>query len=96
MAKKYDLVAVTGEYVNAQGETKKQYKNVGAVMQGENGFYMLLDRTFNAAGLPNPDHRSNCIISMFEPKDRQAKQPAQADEAFDADVPGFDKEAVPF
>ena len=74
MNKKYDLAVVVGEYQNQQGETKKQYKNIGAVIQNDNGFYMLLDRTFNAAGLPNPDNRSNCIVSMFEPRDKKPQQ----------------------
>jgi len=31
--KKYDVVAITGEYINAQGETKKRYVNCDAVFQ---------------------------------------------------------------
>ena len=46
-------------------------------MQGDNGFYMLLDRTFSAAGLPNPDNRSNCIVSMFEPRQSNQQAPNQ-------------------
>ena len=72
--KKYDPVVVTGEYTKSQGEVKKQYKNVGAIMSNDKGFYMILDRTFNPAGLPNPDNKSGCFISLFEPKDKQQAQ----------------------
>lgn len=92
--KKYDIVAVTGEYTNKQGETKKQYKNVGAVMTNQNGgFYIMLDRTFNPAGLPNPENRSSCVLSMFEPKsDGSTSQSQQGRRQqpvndFDSDIP---------
>lgn len=86
MPKKYDLTVVVGEYTNGQGETKKQYKNIGCVMQGDNGFYMILDRTFNPAGLPNPENRSNCIVSMFEPRDGdKAQSKPQATDFDDSD-----------
>jgi hypothetical protein len=75
MAKKYDLVIKNGEY-QKDGETKTRWQNVGVVMEGENGPYILLDRTFNPAGLPNPENRNNVIISMFQPKGKD-EAPAQ-------------------
>ena len=51
MVKLYDIVATRGEYTNAQGETKKRFMNVGVIMNGDNGPYMLLDACFNPAGL---------------------------------------------
>lgn len=70
MAKLYDLAVKTGEFTGADGQTKGKWLNVGAVMSGnDGGQYMILDRTFNPAGLPNPDNRSNVLVSMFEPKD---------------------------
>ena len=72
MTKLFDLVVTTGSYVNSQGETKKQYKNIGIVKQGENSQYILLDRTFNPAGVPNPDNKDMLIVSMFEPKEKAA------------------------
>ena len=75
MAKVKDLVVVVGEYQTQQGETKKQYRNVGSLMEGnDGGQYIILERTFNFAGLPNPDNRSNCIVSMFEPKPHGQQQ----------------------
>lgn len=68
--KKYDLVVTTGEYQGRDGNTKREYKNVGAVLENEKGLYMVLDRTFNPAGVPNPENRSNLIVSMFEPREQ--------------------------
>ncbi len=73
MAKKYDVVAVVGEYTDKQGQQKKRYMNVGAVMSNDNGFYMLLDKSFNPAGLAEPG-KSSIIFSMFEPKPRDNQQ----------------------
>ena len=76
--KKMDLAVKTGSYTNSQGETKNNYVNVGALMSGDNGDYILLDRTFNPAGVPNPENRGNVIVSMFVPKDKNAQAaPAQ-------------------
>lgn len=68
MAKKYDLAVKTGSYTDSAGETKNRYLNIGAVMEGQNGFYMLLNKTFNPAGVPDEGGRDNIIVSMFEPK----------------------------
>ena len=68
MKKKYDLAVKTGTY-QKDGDTKNKYLNVGAIMEKDDGgTFILLDRTFNPAGVPNPDDRENFIISMFEPK----------------------------
>ena len=68
MAKKYDLVVKVGEYTDNQGQTKGRFKNVGVMMEGQNGPYLLLDRTFNPAGVGGNDGRESIIISMYEPK----------------------------
>lgn len=69
MAKKYDLVVKTGEYTDSSGEVKARYQNVGVVMENDKGPYMLLNRTFNPAGVPGNADRDNIIVSMFSPKD---------------------------
>lgn len=68
MGKKYDLVVKVGEYTDGQGQTKGRFKNVGVVMDGQNGPYILLDRTFNPAGVGGNDGRESIIVSMYEPK----------------------------
>ena len=76
MAQKlYDLVVKTGEY-QSNGETKSRYENIGSVMQGDNGQFAIMKRTFNPAGVPNPDGKDSIIVSMFEPKNNQ-QQPQQ-------------------
>lgn len=73
MKKIYDLAVKTGEYQTAQGETKGKWLNVGAVMEGDNGKFIFLNRTFNPAGISNPENRDNIILSMFEPKKREGQ-----------------------
>ena len=76
-----DLAVKTGSYVNAQGETKGRYKNVGSLMKSDDGsVFILMDTTFNPAGVPNPDTRDNVLISVFdlrEQGDAPAQRPAQ-------------------
>lgn len=71
MQKLYDAVVKTGEYTDAQGNTKGRYENVGSVMQGDNGQFLILKRTFNAAGVPNPDNKDSVIVSFFEQNNQQ-------------------------
>lgn len=66
--KTHDIVAVTGTYTNSNGEEKKRYQNVGAVIDKGNGPFIVLEKWFNPAGLESP------ILSMYEPKMSQAKQ----------------------
>lgn len=67
--KLYDITAVTGEYTDRNGQQKKRYQNVGAVMQGQNGGqYIVLERWFNPAGLPDQQGRGSVILSCYEPR----------------------------
>lgn len=72
MAKTHDLVVVVGTY-EKNGETKNRYKNIGSVIENEKGSYIILDRTFNPAGLPNPDNRDSCFVSLFEVKEKETQ-----------------------
>jgi hypothetical protein len=78
MGKKYDLVVKVGEYTDGQGQTKGRFKNVGVMMEGDNGPYLLLDRTFNPAGVGGNEGRESIIVSMYEPKDNVGQQQAPA------------------
>ena len=69
MGKKYDLVVKVGEYTDSQGQTKGRFKNVGVMMEGDKGPYLLLDRTFNPAGVGGNEGRESIIVSLYEPKD---------------------------
>lgn len=68
-----DLAVKVGEY-EVQGEKKSRWHNVGALMDdGNGGQYLMLDRYFNPAGVPNPDGRASLLISMFDPKDQRGE-----------------------
>ena len=92
-----ELVVKTGSYRDRDGNEKPRWKNVGSLMESEDGGkFILLDTTFNPAGVPNPDNRDNVLISIFEMKDndggqrqapaRQAPAPQQRNIA-DDDIP---------
>lgn len=91
--KKYDAVVKVGEYTNAAGETKSKWMNVGAVIQTDNGHCLLLDRTFNPAGMPDPEGRGTVMVSLFEPQQRQAPRQQAPQSTPPADDPDDD---VPF
>ena len=69
MIKKYDIVATVGTF-QKNGETKNRFKNVGAMMEKDGKPFLLLDRTFNLAGLPNPQGKDTVLLSLYEPKDK--------------------------
>lgn len=69
MKKVYDLAVKNGSY-EKNGETKFKYLNVGCVMQGDKGMFILLDKTFNPAGVIDEKGERSVLISMFEPKNK--------------------------
>lgn len=74
MAKKlYDLLVKTGTY-EKDGETKNNYLNIGVVLEGDKGPYMLLSKTFNPAGVV--DERTSVMVGMFskQEKSQSAKE----------------------
>lgn len=75
MSKKvYDICVKTGSYTNRDGETKNRYQNVGAVIQGDNGPFILLERWFNPAGVDTD--RDSVLLSLFKPDRDKPQQPA--------------------
>lgn len=91
MKKVFDLAVKTGEY-QKDGETKNRYQNIGSIMENDNGQFMILDRTFNPAGVPNPDNKSSVIVSMFKAdRDNGNKKPTSGDTGNP-----FNDENVPF
>ena len=38
-----EVTAIMGEYVNAQGETKKKYQKIGAIIESKHGPMLKLD-----------------------------------------------------
>lgn len=70
MEKLYNLSVKTMDYTNSKGERKKRYLSIGAIYDSGKGPYMILDRTFNPSGVPNPDNRTGVVVSMFEPREQ--------------------------
>lgn len=66
MKKVYDLAVKVGSYTNKDGQEKGRYQNVGAVMESDKGRFILLEKTFNPAGIQ--DGKGSVLIHMFEPK----------------------------
>lgn len=64
-----DLAVKTGSYTDQQGQAKGRYENIGSLMQGDDGMFLILKRTFNPAGVPNPDDKDSVIVSCFEKQD---------------------------
>ena len=70
MARKIkDLAVKVSTYTDNYGNEKGRYENVGALMQNDDGNqFLMLKRTFNIAGCPNPQARDSVLVSMFDPK----------------------------
>lgn len=79
----FDVVATVGIYTDrTTGQQKNRYRTVGALMEitpANGGKYhiLLLDKTFNPAGLADPEHES-IILNLFKPQDKQQQQPPAA------------------
>lgn len=71
-----DLAVKVSEYVdNTTGQTKGRFENIGAVLRGDDGGeFLMLNRTFNPAGVPNPRGQDSVLIGMFDPKPRDGQQ----------------------
>ena len=73
--KLYDLVVTTGQYVDRQGNQKREYETIGAVFQGQHGMYAIIKKTFNPAGVPSD--RASFFVNFYEPRDRNASPQQQ-------------------
>ena len=69
MKKLYDLVVAKDRYTRSDGEEKTNWQNVGVIMEKDDGSrFILIERSINFAGFPNPENRSSILVSMFKPK----------------------------
>jgi hypothetical protein len=61
--------------VGTKADGKGRYENVGTKWQKEDGgTFVTIKRTFNPAGVPNPDNKDNIILSIFDKKDNNETQ----------------------
>jgi hypothetical protein len=95
MARKlYDAAVKVGEYTTQNGQTKSRYLNIGVVMEGDRGPYLLLQRTFNPAGVPS--QRDTIIVSLFEPRaDGDKPRSSEAPSTQSASVPAANQPQSP-
>lgn len=70
MKKLFDMAVKVGEYEDQHGRTKGRWKNIGVVMEGKDGPFALIEKTFNPAGVPTQDGRDTIIVSFFKPKEK--------------------------
>lgn len=68
MKKLYDLSVKVLDEPSADGERKRRYLKIGMVFDSGKGPYAIIDRTFNPAGVVNPDNKTGVIVNMFEPR----------------------------
>ena len=94
MKKLYDLAVKVGSY-QKDGQEKGRYQNIGAVMEKDDGGkFIIMNRTFNPAGVPNPDNKDSLLVSMFKPKDKGGES-GEGAPAPDGDNP-FSDDKIPF
>lgn len=64
-----NLSVAIGKYTDHSGNEKTNWLNIGAIFQKDDGGkFMLMNRTFNPAGVPNPENRETFIVGMFDVK----------------------------
>jgi len=66
------LVAKVGTYRDrTTGEEKGRFQNIGTMMKNDDGsVFLLLDTTFNPAGVPDPQGRGNVLVNVWDMRDR--------------------------
>ena len=68
--KLYDLVVTTGSYLDSSGQSKNRYQNMGALMENkEGGKYILINKTFNPAGVPSVPEKDSIAVSLYKPRE---------------------------
>ena len=83
-----NLSVAVGKYTDRNGTEKTNWKNIGSILQKEDGGkIMLLDRTFNPAGVPNPENKDMVLVGMFDAKNDNQGQEEPAPPVADDDIP---------
>ncbi len=64
-----DLAVKVGTYQAKDGSTKNRYQQVGTLMEDESGSkFLLIDPTFNFAGIQREQGKDRVLVSLFDPK----------------------------
>lgn len=76
-------VAVASYEDRNTGQMKNRYKNIGVLMEtesnGQVNRFLMLDRSFNPAGVPFKPGSDKILISLFDPKPRDGQQGGTSD-----------------
>lgn len=72
--KKFDIAVKVGEYTAKDGTLKGRWQNVGAVMEGDGGPFIMLAKWFSPAGVPDARGGESILLSCFPPKERDGGQ----------------------
>ena len=81
--KTHDLVVKVGTY-EKDGETKGKYKNCGIILKDEDNKKMIMiDPTFNFAGVKLDEKRDFVVVSMFETKEKEEETKKKEEEDWD-------------
>lgn len=69
----------------------KNWVNIGCIIEKDDGGkFMIMNRTFNPAGVPNPENRDTLIVSMFDVKPKDESAADKVSDAFGGtDEPPF-------
>ena len=70
--KKYDLAVPIAKY-NVNGQEKTRWENIGSVMSGDKGPYIMLKATFNPAAIQRKEGSEYIVISLFKPNNDNKK-----------------------
>jgi len=83
--KTHDLAVKVGEY-EKDGQTKNRYQNIGMILEKDDGGrFMLLNRSFNPAGVPFKEGSETIMVSMFSVKSGEQNEDKTPPE--DGDIP---------
>lgn len=67
--------------VGTKADGKKRYETIGAKWQKDDGgTFVTIKRTFNPAGVPNPENKDNIILSIFDKKESNSTASNQEEE----------------
>lgn len=94
-----DLAVKVGTYTDGAGNEKARWQNLGALMRSDDGGeFILLDRTFNPAGVPVPSNGGNSVlISAFKIRGDDGQRSGGQQSSPPADpTPPPDDDEIPF
>lgn len=69
-----NLAVALSKYTDNNGVEKTNWLNIGAIFQKDDGGkFMIINRTFSPAGVPNPENKDSLIVGMFDIRENDNK-----------------------